>query len=75
MAKAVHDAMASRITSMVRKIGFNKDVVLIGGVANNIGFVDSLNNDLELKVVVPKDPEFVGALGAALAAAGWKGGK
>jgi len=75
MAKAVHDAMASRITSMVRKIGFNKDVMLVGGVANNIGFVDSLNNDLGLKVVVPKDPEYVGALGAALAAAGWKGGK
>ena len=75
MAKAVHDAMASRITSMVRKIGFDKDVVLIGGVANNVGFVDSLNNDLGLKVVVPENPEYVGALGAALAAAGWKGGK
>ena len=75
MARAVHDAMASRITSMVRKIGFNKDVVLAGGVANNIGFVDSLNKDLELEVVVPEDPEYVGALGAALAAAGWKGGK
>lgn len=75
MAKAIHDAMASRITSMVRKIGFDKDVVLVGGVANNIGFVDSLNNDLGLKVVVPDNPEFVGALGAALAAAGWKGGK
>ncbi len=74
MAKAVHDAMASRITSMVRKIGFEKDVVLIGGVANNIGFVHSLNADLELEVVVPEEPEFVGALGAALAAAGWRGG-
>ncbi len=75
MARAVHDAMASRITSMIRKIGFDKDVVLVGGVANNVGFIDSLNNDLGLKVVVPEDPEYVGALGAALAAAGWKGGK
>jgi benzoyl-CoA reductase subunit D len=75
MAKAVHDAMASRITSMVRKIGFYKDVVLVGGVAKNIGFVESLNKDLGLKVIVPKDPEYVGALGAALAAANWKGGK
>jgi benzoyl-CoA reductase subunit D len=74
MAKAVHDAMASRITSMVRKIGFNEDVVLIGGVARNVGFVSSLNSDLELEVIVPEDPEFVGALGAALAAVGWKGG-
>jgi benzoyl-CoA reductase subunit D len=75
MARAVHDAMASRISSMIRKIGFNKDVVLVGGVAKNVGFVDSLNKDLGLEVVVPKDPEYVGALGAALAAAGWKGGK
>lgn len=74
MAKAVHDAMASRITSMVRKIGFDKDVVLVGGVARNVGFVDSLNKDLGLEVVVPEEPEFVGALGAALAASGWKGG-
>lgn len=74
MARAVHDAMASRITSMIRKIGFNEDVVLVGGVAHNVGFVDALNNDLGLKVVVPDDPEYVGALGAALAAAGWKGG-
>jgi benzoyl-CoA reductase subunit D len=36
MAKAVHDAMASRITSMVRKIGFEKDVVLVGGVAKTL---------------------------------------
>ncbi|KYK25908.1 CoA activase [Thermoplasmatales archaeon SG8-52-1] len=75
MAKAVHDAMASRISSMVRKIGFNKDVALVGGVAKNVGFVDSLNKDLGLELFVPKDPEYVGALGAALAAAGWKGGK
>ena len=75
MAKAVHDAMASRISSMIRKIGFDKDVVLVGGVAKNVGFVESLNQDLGLKVVVPEDPEYVGALGAALAAAGWKGGK
>jgi benzoyl-CoA reductase subunit D len=74
MARAVHDAMASRITSMVRKIGFEKDVVLVGGVARNVGFVDSLNKDLKLEVVVPEEPEFVGALGAALAASGWKGG-
>ena len=74
MAKAVHDAMSSRISSMIRKIGFTKDVTLVGGIAKNVGFVASINKDLELEVVVPKDPEFVGALGAALAAAGWKGG-
>jgi benzoyl-CoA reductase subunit D len=75
IAKAVHDAMASRISSMIRKIGFDKDVVLVGGVAKNVGFIESINHDLNLKLVVPENPEYVGALGAALAASGWKGGR
>jgi benzoyl-CoA reductase subunit D len=70
MARAVHDAIASRITSMVRKVGFEPDVVLIGGLAYNVGFVRSLETDLNVKVKIPDDPEFVGAFGAALAAEG-----
>ena len=69
IARAVHDAIASRITSMVRKIGYEKDVVLVGGVAKNPGFVDSMYRDLEMELTVPDYPEYVGALGAALAAA------
>ena len=70
IARAVHDAMATRITSMARRVGVEPDVALIGGVARNVGFVDSLQRDLEIKVVIPEDPEFVSALGAALLAAG-----
>ena len=68
IAKAVHDAIASRIISMVRRVGINPDVALVGGVSYNVGFVDSLNRGLEMQVVVPDDAEFVGALGAALSA-------
>lgn len=68
IAKAVHDAIASRIVSLARKIGFEPEVVLIGGVAFNVGFVDSLKRALECDVTVPENPEFVGAFGAALAA-------
>jgi len=68
ISRAVHDAIASRITSMVRKVGFEKDVVLIGGVAKNPGFVDALFRDLKTEIKVPEDPEYVGALGAALIA-------
>jgi len=68
IAKAVHDAIASRIVSMVRRVGINKDVALVGGVSHNPGFVDSLNRALEVEVVVPKDAEYIGALGAALIA-------
>jgi benzoyl-CoA reductase subunit D len=68
IAKAVHDAIASRIVSMVRRVGINEDVALIGGVSYNPGFVDSLNRGLEVQVIVPDDAEFVGALGAAIVA-------
>ncbi len=69
IARAVLDAIASRIVSMVRKVGFAQDVVLIGGVARNPGFVEAMKRSLEMDVYVPEDPEHVGALGAALAAA------
>jgi len=69
IVRAVHDAIASRIISMVRRVGVEKEVALIGGMAKNIGFVDSLKRGLAMDLVVPEEPEFVGALGAALVAA------
>lgn len=70
IARAVHDAIASRITSMVRRIGIEKDIILIGGLSKNKGFVDSLKRSLETdKLLIPADAEFVGAIGAALVSA------
>ena len=69
IARAVMDAIASRIISMMRKVGFEKNVALVGGVARNPGFVEAMRRGLEMDVYVPEDPEHVGALGAALAAA------
>jgi activator of 2-hydroxyglutaryl-CoA dehydratase len=54
--------------SLARKVGFEPEVVLIGGVAHNTGFVDSLQKALECKVNIPDNPEYIGAYGAALAA-------
>lgn len=69
IARAIHDAIANRIVSMVRRIGVEKDVVLIGGLSKNKGFVDSLKRILGLdKLLIPDVAEFVGALGAAIVA-------
>lgn len=68
IARAVLDAVASRIISMVRKVGFEKDIVLIGGMARNPGFVEAMKRGLEMDVHVPDHCEYVGALGAALVA-------
>lgn len=66
ISRAVNDAIASRISSMVRKVGFEKEIVLIGGMTHNIGFVSALKKDLESEIITPADPEFLGAYGAAL---------
>ncbi|XES77413.1 MAG: acyl-CoA dehydratase activase [Candidatus Bathyarchaeia archaeon] len=68
IARAVFDAMADRISSMVHRLGINPDVALVGGVAKDVGFIASLKRKLGLEILVPEYPEFVGALGAALTA-------
>ncbi|MFQ5907154.1 MAG: acyl-CoA dehydratase activase [bacterium] len=69
IARAVHDAIADRIVSMVRRVGLEKDIVVVGGLARNIGFIDSIKRTLETDVLVPEYPEYAAALGAALHAA------
>ena len=69
IARAVHDAIAGRVTSVARIIGMEKDVVMIGGVSLNTGFVESLKRESGMEIIVPKDPDYVGALGAAITAA------
>jgi len=69
IAHAVHDAIASRVASMVRRIPIDKDVALIGGVANNAAIAEAMKKHLGVDVLVPENPQFVSALGAALAAA------
>ena len=69
MARAIHDAIADRIGSMVRWVSLEQNVMLIGGVARNIGIVNSLERELECEIIVPENPEFINAYGAALVAA------
>jgi benzoyl-CoA reductase subunit D len=69
IARAIFDAMAERISSMVRRLGITQDIVLIGGVAKDAGFVASLRRRLGMELLIPEKPIFAGAVGAALIAA------
>lgn len=69
IVRAIHNAIASRISSMARRVGIDREVALVGGVARNVGFVSSLQGDLGQDLFIPEEPEYVGALGAALIAA------
>lgn len=68
IAKAVMDAIAGRMGSLARTVGLEKEVILIGGMAKNRGFVDSFQKNIEMPVTVPDDPDYIGAFGAAEAA-------
>jgi benzoyl-CoA reductase subunit D len=70
ISKAIHDSMASRIVSMIRRIGVNEDVVMIGGVGYNPGILAAMQRELKLEnILVPDQPELGAAVGAAVAAA------
>ncbi len=69
IARAVHDAMASRVSAMVRRIGVEDPVILGGGAALNVGFVKSLAEALGgVEIEVPAAAPYLGAHGAALIA-------
>jgi len=66
----LHASIASRLNSMVRKVGLVEDVVLTGGCAKNDGLAKALEEKLGMSVKkLPVDPQIAGAIGAALIAA------
>jgi len=66
----LHASIASRLNSMVRKVGLVEDVVLTGGCAKNDGLAKALEDKLGMSVKkLPVDPQIAGAIGAALIAA------
>jgi predicted CoA-substrate-specific enzyme activase len=68
ICRAVHDAMAGRISSMARRVRIEAPVTVTGGVAHNEGMLDSLKKELALDFVPMEDPEYIAAFGAALLA-------
>lgn len=68
ICRAVHDALAERVVSLIRRVGIHGDVVLLGGMGRNPGFITPVEKALGFPVVVPEAPEFGSAIGAAIAA-------
>jgi predicted CoA-substrate-specific enzyme activase len=64
----LHEAIAKRTMSMVRRLGLVPPVVMAGGVAKNKGVVKAIEEESGQALVVPPEPQIVGALGAALLA-------
>ncbi len=66
---AYHNAMANRISTLVARLGLEKDFVIIGGLAKNPGIIRWLESTLDVSRLAPKpewDPALTTALGASL---------
>jgi predicted CoA-substrate-specific enzyme activase len=64
----LHDALASRVAGLVRRLKIEPEVVLTGGVGKNIGIVKAMKENLDCEILIPEDPLLTGALGAAILA-------
>ncbi|MEN6616154.1 MAG: acyl-CoA dehydratase activase [Syntrophorhabdus sp.] len=62
----IHDAVATRIASLVKKLIIEPDIAVTGGGAKNIGLVAALERKFGRPLLVPPEPLITGALGAAL---------
>ncbi len=68
IARGLHEAICDRCLSLLRRVGVREEVVFAGGVALNPCLRELLEERLGLPVLVPPEPQLVGAYGAALSA-------
>ncbi|WP_163338683.1 acyl-CoA dehydratase activase [Desulfopila sp. IMCC35008] len=66
IARGLHESVVRRAVSMINRVAGQGELVFTGGVANNPCMVTLLAETLDREVLVPRDPQAVGALGAAL---------
>jgi (R)-2-hydroxyacyl-CoA dehydratese activating ATPase len=67
----LHLAIVQRTVAMLGRVGAEAPLVFAGGVAHNPCVHQILQEQLGQPLIIPEDPDMVGALGAALVAQGW----
>nr|WP_222927716.1 acyl-CoA dehydratase activase [Biomaibacter acetigenes] len=68
--RGLNRSVASKVASLLGRVGKRAKYMMTGGVAKNNGVVYEIENKIQEKIIVPFEPQIVGALGAALIAAG-----
>ncbi|MEW6264315.1 MAG: acyl-CoA dehydratase activase [Thermodesulfobacteriota bacterium] len=66
----IHEAIAVRVSSLIKRLDPAAPLIMTGGVARNVGVVKALESKLELPIQVLNTAQVNGAIGAAVLAAG-----
>jgi len=64
--RGIHNSLADRALLLLKRVGLDGEVTLIGGVALQQGMVLALREKLGVPVNVPEEPHLTAALGAAV---------
>lgn len=68
IAAGLCQAIAHRTMQMTNRLQIQPQVMLCGGVARNTGVRKAMEDALAMPITVPREPQLVGALGAAVLA-------
>lgn len=68
IARGLHDSVVRRAAGMINRVSSGGDIVFTGGVAKNPCMVTLLTEKLGRNILIPDDPQAMGAFGAALLA-------
>ncbi len=66
VALGIHQGIVTRSIGMLQRVTIENDVVFVGGVAYNPCMKNLLQEKLGRTVLIPEDPQVVGALGCAI---------
>ncbi len=66
IVRGLHRALVKRVVAMMRTVGLSPPLMLSGGVAKNPAIKALLEEETGEKVVLPANPQLMGAYGAAL---------
>lgn len=64
--QGLNNSVSKKVISLLNKVGGQEQYMMSGGVAKNIGVVKSIEKQLGSNIIIPKEPEIIGAIGAAL---------
>jgi predicted CoA-substrate-specific enzyme activase len=68
IAAGANKALASKISSLVRKLKLEEPCAICGGGALNTALIRSIESELNTNLLVPDRPQLITALGAAIVA-------
>jgi len=64
--RSVHYSIAKRVANLLTQIAIFPPIAFTGGVAHNLSLAEAISSQLGKDVIIVKNPDITGALGAAI---------